>query len=115
MTNRRQFLKYLLSTPLAATIDYEKLLWVPETRIVVPNLAELPALYGIPYHHDNFSMGTWLGIPRGEANKEIINLIKHMKDHQKYQQHNKDYQEHAQEIYRRQNYPLQYVRNVGVI
>jgi len=48
--NRRGFLKFLLSTPLAATIDYEQLLWVPKPMIVVPgppklvNLSEIVAV-----------------------------------------------------------------------
>lgn len=46
MKSRRDFLKLLLATPLAATIDYEKLLWVPKPIIVVPSFpsyAELVA------------------------------------------------------------------------
>jgi len=34
--NRRDFLKFLLTTPIAATMDLEKLLWVPKPIIVVP-------------------------------------------------------------------------------
>lgn len=30
--NRRDLLKYLLATPLAATLDYEKLLWIPDEK-----------------------------------------------------------------------------------
>lgn len=33
--NRRDFLKILLSTPIAATLDVEKLLWVPDKTIIV--------------------------------------------------------------------------------
>lgn len=36
--SRRDVLRYLLTTPLAATLDYERLLWVPTTQIVVPAL-----------------------------------------------------------------------------
>lgn len=36
MVNRRDFLKLLLATPLAATVDVEQLLWVPKPIIVVP-------------------------------------------------------------------------------
>ncbi len=36
--NRRDLIKLLLSTPLAATLDYEKLLWVPRPIIVVPSI-----------------------------------------------------------------------------
>lgn len=41
--HRRDFLRLLLSTPIAATLDVEKLLWVPSTQVVVP---ELPVIYG---------------------------------------------------------------------
>lgn len=34
--NRRDFLKYLLSTPIAMQLDVERLLWVPKAQIVVP-------------------------------------------------------------------------------
>lgn len=36
--SRRDFLRYLLATPLAMTLDVEQLLWVPSPRIVVPGL-----------------------------------------------------------------------------
>jgi hypothetical protein len=35
---RRDFLRYLLATPIALQLDVEKLLWVPKTQIVVPNI-----------------------------------------------------------------------------
>lgn len=34
--NRRDFLKILLATPVAATYDFEQLLWVPKPMVVVP-------------------------------------------------------------------------------
>lgn len=35
--HRRDLLKYLLGTPLAAVVDYEKLLWIPgEKKIFIP-------------------------------------------------------------------------------
>ncbi len=40
---RRDFLKLLLSTPIAAELDVEKLLWVPKPIITVPTL---PLAYG---------------------------------------------------------------------
>lgn len=69
---RRDFLKFLLSTPIAATIDVEKLLWVPEKTIFIPSDAQIaffnrnkyPALWGIPYHESNGTTGSWLGIDR---------------------------------------------------
>ena len=33
---RRDFLRVLLATPLAATFDVERLLWTPQTMITVP-------------------------------------------------------------------------------
>jgi len=39
--NRRDLLKYLLSTPLATFVDYEKLLWVPNKTIVVINRKDI--------------------------------------------------------------------------
>src|SRR5262245_49410794 len=64
--NRRDFLKYLLSTPLAATVDYEKLLWVPEKKIFTPTLKDI-SLYGVPYHMCDATTGTWMGIERSEV------------------------------------------------
>jgi hypothetical protein len=32
---RRDFLKFLLATPIATTLDVEKLLWIPEKTIIV--------------------------------------------------------------------------------
>ncbi len=41
--NRRDFLKFMLSTPLAATIDYEQLLWIPgEKTIFTPETIVSP-------------------------------------------------------------------------
>lgn len=34
--SRRTFLRMLLATPLAATVDYEQLLWHPRAMITVP-------------------------------------------------------------------------------
>lgn len=36
MVNRRAFLRALLTLPIAATFDIEKLLWVPGQMVVVP-------------------------------------------------------------------------------
>lgn len=43
--DRRSFLRFLLSTPLAATVDVEALIWVPKPIIVVPAM-EVPLAYG---------------------------------------------------------------------
>lgn len=60
MRTRRDFLKYLLATPLAMELDVEKLLWVPKPIITVP---ELPiTLWGIPYHQTDATIGSWLGL-----------------------------------------------------
>lgn len=64
--NRRTFLKYLLATPLAATVDYEQLLWIPNQQIVVPDLTKYPALYGMTYHYNNGTTATWLGLIRDD-------------------------------------------------
>ena len=36
--NRRDFIKYLLTTAAASTIDYEQLLWIPSQQIAVPTI-----------------------------------------------------------------------------
>lgn len=37
--HRRDFLKLLLASPLAAQIDYEQLLWIPgEKKIFIPSI-----------------------------------------------------------------------------
>lgn len=72
--NRRDLLRYLLSTPLATVIDYEKLLWIPgEKTIFIPSQAQIYFLYGIPYHYNNCCIGSWLGISR--AYVELIKVI----------------------------------------
>jgi len=89
---RRSFLKFLLSTPLAAVIDYEQLLWVKEKTIFIPPVRpvelyenfvlETPlSLYGVPYHQSNASTDRWLGFER-DANYsyERIGLDKAIKD-----------------------------------
>lgn len=55
-------MKFLLTTPAAALVDYEKLLWIPKTQIVVPDFPL--SIHGIPYHIYTDDMGTWLGIDR---------------------------------------------------
>lgn len=35
--NRRDFLKFLLAAPIATTFDVEKLLWVKDKTIFIPN------------------------------------------------------------------------------
>lgn len=42
--NRRDLLKFLISTPIASVIDYEKLLWIPgEKTIFIPSPKGLTA------------------------------------------------------------------------
>lgn len=75
---RRDFLKLLLATAAAEYVDYEKLLWIPgEKKIFIPESIDA-TLFGIPYHQTNASMGTWLGISRTEAYKEIVKLVQIM-------------------------------------
>lgn len=38
MIDRRSFLRHLLSLPIAATLDVEKLLWIPKPIITIPGL-----------------------------------------------------------------------------
>jgi len=46
--HRRSFLKFLLSTPLAAVVDYEKLLWVPgEKTIFIPSPKQVEIYNGL--------------------------------------------------------------------
>lgn len=69
---RRDLLRYLLAAPIAATLDVEKLLWVPgEKAIFIPSARQLRfmefdrlMLYGIPYHLFDSTTGTWLGLKR---------------------------------------------------
>lgn len=44
---RRDFLKFLLASPIAATLDVEKLLWVPTPQIVVPEITKVTIKGGI--------------------------------------------------------------------
>lgn len=82
--NRRNFLKYLLATPIVIELDIEKLLWVKKKTIFIPSLKQIEfinrtaasKLYGIPYHQEVFT-GEWLGISRVPAiYKDIEELIK---------------------------------------
>jgi hypothetical protein len=59
--------------PLAATLDVEKMLWVPgEKKIFIPNQSILDnldwktiSLYGIPYHYYSVdACDSWLGFSR---------------------------------------------------
>lgn len=77
--NRRDLLKYLLATPIAATLDTEKLLWVWDKKIFVPSQKQIDflngtrpiSLYGIPYHQCTGFTGTWLGISRANAKEQL--------------------------------------------
>jgi len=73
--HRRDLLKYLLMTPAATFIDYEKLLWVPgEKKIFVPSRRQLELFFnldkfpqGVLYHDyswDVVAHDYYLGIPR---------------------------------------------------
>lgn len=44
MITRRDILKILLASPIAATVDVEQLLWVPKPIITVPEMPSAPAL-----------------------------------------------------------------------
>ena len=45
--NRRDLLKWMLASPLAATVDVERLLWVPKPIVVVPTMPTLPPVHTI--------------------------------------------------------------------
>lgn len=49
MRSRRDFLKLLLAAPIAATVDVEKLLWVPTPMVTVP------AMPWLVFHRDAFA------------------------------------------------------------
>jgi hypothetical protein len=75
---RRDFLKYLLATPLAAELDVEKLLWIPEKKKIFTytfHPAQLAFYEGIPYHENNAASGVWLGMSRTSVYPEFRKLI----------------------------------------
>lgn len=72
---RRDFLKYLLATPIATQLDVEKLLWIPEKTIFIPSIYQFESIYGIPYHQTDASMGTWLGFSRIMSMEEAKKLF----------------------------------------
>src|SRR5258708_2049208 len=90
--HRRSFLHFLLATPLAAVIDYEKLLWIPgEKTIFIPSpkqvefmnlIIETPiSLFGIPYHENDGSIGRWMRFERDiEYSYKKISLADAIKD-----------------------------------
>lgn len=75
MINRRNFIRLLLTTSIAETIDVEKLLWTPTKTIFIPSKKQIEFLnsnvpvnlYGIPYHQYLGTTGTWLGLTRSEV------------------------------------------------
>lgn len=77
---RRSFLRFLLATPLAATVDVEKLLWVPSPIVTVPMM---------PYE----SMGqlvarTWEELIRANPVDNIFNnywLLNNLKGELRYE------------------------------
>lgn len=76
--NRRNFIKTLISIPLASQLPNIPL---SNTITRIPEYDNLISLYGIPYHVSNASSGAWLGINRsGYAYKELVNLIKIMEE-----------------------------------
>lgn len=60
---RRDFLRYLLATPIAVEFDVEKLLWIPGKTIFLPSIRK-QEYYGIPYHHTDATTNIWLGFSR---------------------------------------------------
>ena len=51
--NRRDLLRLLLATPIAATLDVEKLLWVPKPIITVPARVPAGLLFAPKYYNVN--------------------------------------------------------------
>jgi len=78
---RRDFLAFLLSTPLAATIDYDKLFWVKEKTIFLPSIVPIafdyniaiPLLYGVVASDDYY------GIDKSDAKYKLINRAEAIK------------------------------------
>lgn len=48
---RRDFLRFLLATPIAATVDVEQLLWVPKPIVTVPAMPT-----DLAFHPDAFKL-----------------------------------------------------------
>jgi len=54
----------LASGVVGSTVDVDRLLWIPNRKVIfIPHPAQI-AFFGIPYHENNATMGTWLGITR---------------------------------------------------
>lgn len=51
MVTRRDMLRILLAAPIAATVDVERLLWVPKPIIVVPAMPSPRTLQRIIYYY----------------------------------------------------------------
>lgn len=74
---RRKFFFFGLAAGVGLLLLDQKIeLTKKELFIFNPHRLQAEFL-GIPYHENNASVGTWLGIPRGESiHKEIIDMIK---------------------------------------
>lgn len=59
--SRRGFLRLLLASPIAATVDVEKLLWVPKPIITVPSLIRVDVFDRYEYTWKYVSVSTPYG------------------------------------------------------
>lgn len=68
--DRRTFLRFLLATPLAATVDVEALIWVPKPIIVVPALQVGP----VSSNMGALVVAAWEEYVGSEPIDEVFNL-----------------------------------------
>lgn len=74
--DRRSFLRLLLSSAAASTMDVEKLLWVPRPMIVVPAFPNNPNWGAIV-------AAAWEEVIKAEPIDDVFNhfwLLKHLKE-----------------------------------
>lgn len=84
--NRRDFLKFLLATPAATFVDYEKLLWIPGEKTIflppaVTHMQLLEMFYGSSFRYINhlFSENDnilWNALKADKEQIEFVNKIK---------------------------------------
>lgn len=77
MRSRRDFLKLLLAAPIAATVDVEKLLWVPRPMVTVPAMPSI-----LPMTLTDFHQLIWKDVPlleyirvHNEARSKLAELM----------------------------------------
>lgn len=72
--SRRDFLKFLLASPIAATLDVEKMLWVPTPQIVVPEITKVTIKGGIIHftYDGDGTMYRYFKMPEGVRVREAL-------------------------------------------